>query len=184
MIPLQCKQSTRVSRDYFKMRFDLSERIIWAGPNTMIYFHYTWKKNNYCRIHHLWIRQSVLNVDNVIVIAALLYNNLAMTSPYWCPPSRLCLSTIQAGSAACRHSFVWRNRQVRLDFSLGRILPNGLWLASGAHASVSPSAADWTPRGETHIQSKAPWDCWPDTKLPLFGACAINDYVTYGIMVK
>ena len=91
MIPLQCKQSTRVSRDYFKMRFDLSERIIWAGPNTMIYFHYTWKKNNYCRIHHLWIRQSVLNVDNVIVIAALLYNNLAMTSPYWCPPSRLCL---------------------------------------------------------------------------------------------
>ena len=27
------------------------------------------KKNNYCRIHHLWIRQSVLNVDNVIVIA-------------------------------------------------------------------------------------------------------------------
>ena len=81
----------RVSRDYFKMRFDLSERIIWAGPNTMIYFHYTWKKNSYCRIHHLWIRQSVLNVDNVIVIAALLYNNLAMTSPYWCPPSRLCL---------------------------------------------------------------------------------------------
>ena len=81
MIPLQCKQSTRVSRDYFKMRFDLSERIIWAGPNTMIYFHYTWKKNNYCRIHHLWIRQSVLNVDNVIVIAALLDNNLAMTSP-------------------------------------------------------------------------------------------------------
>ena len=94
MIPLQCKQSTRVSRDYFKMRFDLSERIIWAGPNTMIYFHYTWKKNNYCRIHHLWIRQSVLNVDNVIVIAALLYNNLAMTSPYWCPPSRLCLSML------------------------------------------------------------------------------------------
>ena len=27
------------------------------------------KKNNYCRIHHLWIRQSVLNVDNVIVTA-------------------------------------------------------------------------------------------------------------------
>ena len=25
------------------------------------------------------------------MIAALLYNNLAMTSPYWCPPSRLCL---------------------------------------------------------------------------------------------
>ena len=95
MIPLQCKQSTRVSRDYFKMRFDLSERIIWAGPNTMIYFHYTWKKNNYCRIHHLWIRQSVLNVDNVIVIAALLYNNLAMTSPYWCPPSRLCLLPVE-----------------------------------------------------------------------------------------
>ena len=95
MIPLQCKQSTRVSRDYFKMRFDLSERIIWAGPNTMIYFHNTWKKNNYCRIHHLWIRQSVLNVDNVIVIAALLYNNLAMTSPYWCPPSRLCLSVVR-----------------------------------------------------------------------------------------
>ena len=42
-------------------------------------------------MHHLWIRQSVLNADNVIVIAALLYNNLAMTSPYWCPPSRLCL---------------------------------------------------------------------------------------------
>ena len=76
------------------MRFDLSERIIWAGPNTMIYFHQTWKKNNYCRIHHLWIRQSVLNVDNVIVISALLYNNLAMTSPYWCPPSRLCLSIL------------------------------------------------------------------------------------------
>ena len=80
--------------------------------------------------------------------------------------------------------FVRLYRQVRLDFSLGRILPNGLWLASGAHASVSPSAADWTPRGETHIQSKEPWDCWPDTKLPLFGACTINDYVTYGIMVK
>ena len=27
------------------------------------------------------------------MIAALLYNNLAMTSPYWCPPSRLCLLT-------------------------------------------------------------------------------------------
>ena len=27
------------------------------------------KKNNYCRIHHLWIRQSVLNVHNVIVMA-------------------------------------------------------------------------------------------------------------------
>ena len=27
------------------------------------------------------------------MIAALLYNNLAMTSPYWCPPSRLCLCT-------------------------------------------------------------------------------------------
>ena len=51
--------------------------------------------------------------------------------------------------------FVPLYRQVRLDFSLGRILPNGLWLARGAHASVSPSAADWTPRGETHIQSKA-----------------------------
>ena len=25
------------------------------------------------------------------MIAALLHNNLAMTSPYWCPPSRLCL---------------------------------------------------------------------------------------------
>ena len=45
-------------------------------------------------MHHLWIRQSVLNVDNVVVIAALLYNNLAMTSPYWCPPSRLCLCTL------------------------------------------------------------------------------------------
>ena len=32
--------------------------------------------------------------------------------------------------------FVRLYRQVRLDFSLGRILPNGLWLASGAHASV------------------------------------------------
>ena len=104
MIPLQCKQSTRVSRDYFKMRFDLSERIIWAGPNTMIYFHYTWKKNNYCRIHHLWIRQSVLNVDNVIVIAALLYNNLAMTSPYWCLPSRLCLFKCWNGPI----SMAWR----------------------------------------------------------------------------
>ena len=25
--------------DYFKMRFDLSEKIIWAASNTMIYFH-------------------------------------------------------------------------------------------------------------------------------------------------
>ena len=86
------------------MRFDLSERIIWAGPNTMIYFHWTWKKNNYCRMHHLWIRQSVLNVDNVIVIAALLYNNLAMTSPYWCPPSRLCLFALDRASE-CQMSY-------------------------------------------------------------------------------
>ena len=28
-----------VSGDYFKMQFDLSERIIWAASNTMIYFH-------------------------------------------------------------------------------------------------------------------------------------------------
>ena len=67
-----------------------------AGRRTSLVVYGWWpqpptKKNNYCRIHHLWIRQSVLNVDNVIVIAALLYNNLAMTSPYWCPPSRLCL---------------------------------------------------------------------------------------------
>ena len=27
------------------------------------------KKNNYCRIHHLWTRQSVLNVHNIIVMA-------------------------------------------------------------------------------------------------------------------
>ena len=27
------------------------------------------KKSNYCRIHHLWIRQSVLNVHNIIVMA-------------------------------------------------------------------------------------------------------------------
>ena len=40
------------------------------------------KKTNYCRIHHLWIRQFVLNVHNV---------NLVMTSPHWCPPSSLCL---------------------------------------------------------------------------------------------
>ena len=67
-----------------------------AGRRTSLVVYGWWpqpptKKNNNCRIHHLWIRQSVLNVDNVIVIAALLYNNLAMTSPYWCPPSRLCL---------------------------------------------------------------------------------------------
>ena len=29
------------------------------------------------------------------MIAALLYNNLAMTSPYWCPPSRLCLFMLE-----------------------------------------------------------------------------------------
>ena len=28
-----------VSGDYFKMQFDLSERIIWAASNAMIYFH-------------------------------------------------------------------------------------------------------------------------------------------------
>ena len=28
-----------VSGDYFKMQFDLSERIIWAASSTMIYFH-------------------------------------------------------------------------------------------------------------------------------------------------
>ena len=27
------------SEDYSEMRFDLSERIIWAASNTMIYFH-------------------------------------------------------------------------------------------------------------------------------------------------
>ena len=28
-----------VSGDYFKMQFDLFERIIWAASSTMIYFH-------------------------------------------------------------------------------------------------------------------------------------------------
>ena len=28
-----------VSEDYFKMQFDLFERIIWAASSTMIYFH-------------------------------------------------------------------------------------------------------------------------------------------------
>ena len=45
-----------------------------------------------------WIRQSVLDVNNFIVIAVtknlsvLLYNNLAMTSPHWCPASSLLVS--------------------------------------------------------------------------------------------
>ena len=55
---------------------------------------------------------------------------------------------------------------IRLDFSLGRILPNRLWLASRAHASVSPSAADWTPRGETHIQFRR-----HETVDPILNSC-------------
>ena len=42
------------------------------------------------------------------MIAALLYNNLAMTSPYWCPPSRLCLSLYWIGDLqwGCEANFV------------------------------------------------------------------------------
>ena len=46
--------------------------------------------------------------------------------------------------------------------------------AAERSGTLTSAAADWTPRGETHIQSKAPWDCWPDTKLPLFARLMIT----------
>ena len=86
-----------------------------------------------------------------------LVNSRATSSCWHC---RLfpCLSraACMLPSSDCSDRYAWISR------SAGFCRTGSGWPTG---PSVSPSAADWTPRGETHIQSKAPWDCWPDTKL-------------------
>ena len=58
------------------------------------------------------------------MIAALLYNNLAMTSPYWCSPSSLCLCHINIGLSVAGFVRRWL-----------------LWCFElRAHAAVAPAA--------------------------------------------
>ena len=146
--------------------------IPWAGPNTMIYFHYTWKKNNYCRIHHLWIRQSVLNVDNVIVIAALLYNNLAMTSPYWCPPSRLCLLYLLTQASAWGHFRrvshwpEWSHLKHTINTSLNIAQASDVW-CKHVYSARKYNCSKWQTFQMCSRQRLKPWNLDRKSKVAL-----------------
>ena len=78
------------------------------------------------------------------MIAALLYNNLAMTSPYWCPPSRLCLSRL------CFH----RPLQNSLHRVALAVLRGGQELLSLKVAPIQPSVT-----AAFHLQSRGDSDC-------------------------
>ena len=94
-------------------------------------------------MHHLWIRQSVLNVDNVIVIAALLYNNLAMTSPYWCPPSRLCLLVMVIGCGTMCTLYDSWYKQVRFHRWCMMVITENVYLASSHLQQKSSPPYTW-----------------------------------------
>ena len=66
MIPFQCKY---VSVDCFIMRVDLPEKTPVETEWFSDYHYSDMEQEQLFRIHHLWTRQSIFNVHNVIVMA-------------------------------------------------------------------------------------------------------------------
>ena len=79
-----------------------------GSSNTMIYFHKTWKKEQLVQdtpplTTAIWFECLQFYGNGCHKnLSALFYNNLAITSPYWCPPSSPLLSPVS--------SEIWQGR--------------------------------------------------------------------------